>query len=120
MKVYCAAGFIDDRASVVEEATRDANPALARQLDELRKKAQGIRSDVEHAISNLSSADAMERALVTSSVGMSVMRSAVARVNLALMTSSDAAAKQAGRELSRKLDALQSEVPPEEPTRGCR
>lgn len=110
---------LDAKASAMASASR-SNPALATSLVDMREKLGMVRANLQPALCTSPTTAVMEQALIRASVTLSLVRSNVARINLALLGSTDESAKKAGREMSEMLDKIAIEIPPEEPTRGCR
>ncbi len=118
-ETFYAAKYIRERTAIVARAA-SSNRALARSLVGFEARLSEVERDVLRALTPPTSEAKLMQALVQTSTRLAILRSTLARMNVALLLSTDEAAKQAVREMSARLSALHTEIPPEEPARGCR
>ena len=116
---YYAAKYMSERSAVVARAA-PSNPALARSLRGFGERLSEVERDVIGALTPPTSEAKLLQALVETSTRLAILRSNLARMNIALLLSTDEAAKQAVRDMSERLSALHATIPPDAPARGCR
>lgn len=116
-----AAGFLVEQADVIARSPEGSNEVVAKRLAVLRQRALDLQVQMSAALAGMASPEKIERALLTGARRLTLLRSTVTRLNVALLlVPPEAESKQAGRAMAERLDALTHEIPVQDPLRGCR